>query len=52
MKKKREQMERISDKGFASKSCSVLVHRAKQAVNQDWSELKNQPVRDEKKVKP
>ena len=45
-------MERISDKGFASKSCSVLVHRAKQAAHKEWSELKNQLVRDEKKVKP
>ena len=45
-------MERISDKGFASKSCSVLVHGAKQAVHKEWSELKNQPAWDEKKVKP
>ena len=42
-------MEGISDKGFASKSCSVLVHGAKQAVHKEGSELKNQPARDEKK---
>ena len=45
-------MERIFEKGFASESCYVLVHRATQVAKKEWSKPKNHLAWDEKKVKP